>query len=398
MPFFNDLPLLPDDPIFGIPLLFASDPRSIKVNLGIGAYKTVEGIPLVLNSVKKAEFQILKKNLNKEYLPIDGDGEFIESSLQLLFGPDLSNLNRQQVLAAQTIGGAGALRIAGELLAKSISKSIFLSQPSWPNHKPIFERAGLNVGSYPYLDLKTNQLDFQGMCEAIKNMPSSSAILLHGICHNPTGIDPSLEQWKELSGLIRKKQLLPFFDIAYHGFGQDLEKDAEPIRLFARDGHEMVTAYSFSKNFGLYGERVGFLTIVSSNTEATPKLASQVKTLIRSNYSNPPLHGARIVKTILRTSELLLEWQTELENMRDRVHQMRKALVAALLVKGERKKDFSYMHKQCGLFSLCGLNFDQIQRLRAEKGIYMTNNGRINVAGLNTTNLEYVADAILSVM
>jgi aspartate/tyrosine/aromatic aminotransferase len=395
MTFFNDIPLLPDDPILSLPLLFTADPRSIKVNLGIGSYKTAEGSPLVLSCVKKAESQILQKSLNKEYLPIDGDADFIKWSLSLLFGIASPLLNSEQLYTTQTIGGSGALRIAGEFLAKLISKTIFLSQPSWSNHKTIFEKAGLNVGSYPYFDLKEHRFDFNGMCEAIKNMPSSSIILLHGCCHNPTGIDPSFEQWKELSDLIKKQHIIPFFDIAYHGFGQDLNQDAKAIRYFAEEGHEMLVAYSFSKNFGLYGERVGFLTLISSAN--IPSIRSQIKFLIRGNYSNPPLHGARIVSTILKSPELIVEWEIELKNMRERVNEMRKALVAALLVKGN-EKDFSYMHQQIGLFSFAGLTSEQVQKLQQEKAIYMPNNGRINIAGLNTQNLEYVTDALLSVL
>ena len=219
MPFFNDIPQLPVDPILGLPIAFAADPRPNKTNLGIGAYKTADGLPLVLTCVRKAESLLLQKHLNKEYLPIEGDGEFIRCALHLLLGANSPLFQSNQFFAAQTVGGASALRIAGEFLAKLVSKTIFLSQPSWSNHKQIFERAGLNVGSYPYFNPQTCLLDYQGMCEAIKNMPPGSVILLHGCCHNPTGIDPTFEQWKELSELIKKQQLIPFFDIAYQGFG-----------------------------------------------------------------------------------------------------------------------------------------------------------------------------------
>jgi aspartate/tyrosine/aromatic aminotransferase len=397
MPFFNDLTLLPDDPILSLPIAFAADPRKNKVNLGIGAYRTAEGQPLLLSSVKKAESQILQKQTNKDYLPIEGDGEFIRSSLQLLLGNDSSLLNAGQIFAAQTVGGSGALRIGGEFLAKVVSKTIFLSQPSWPNHKQIFERSGLIVGSYPYFDLKSHRLDFAGLCEAITNMPPASAILFHGCCHNPTGIDPSFEEWKELSKLIKKQQVIPFFDLAYQGFGQGLTQDAQAIRYFANEGHEMLIAYSFAKNFGLYGERVGFLAVTTTQKETVPKIASQLKTLIRGNYSTPPLHGAKIVSTILKSPELRLEWEAELKNMCDRINEMRAALIAALLVKGH-SRDFSYMHNQKGLFSFSGLDPDQVHRLRQEKGIFMPSNGRVNIAGLNTQNLEYVAESLLSVM
>ncbi len=396
MRFFNDVPQLPNDPILGLPIAFAADPRPNKINLGIGTYRTAEGIPLVLSSVRKAENQLLQKHLNKEYLPIEGDAEFLRYALQLLVGTDSSVWQSGQFFSAQTVGGTSALRIGGEFLAKLISKTIFLSQPSWYNHKQIFERAGLNVGSYPYFDPRTCLLDYSGMCEAIKNMPPKSVILLHGCCHNPTGIDPSFEQWKELSNLIKTRELIPFFDIAYQGFGQDLEQDAKAIRYFVNEGHELLIAYSFSKNFGLYGERVGFLTILCHQTELVPKIGSQIKLLIRSNYSNPPLHGARIISTILKSHELTLEWKRELSNMQERVKEMRKALVAALHVKG-RNHNFSYIHHQTGLFSFSALTPEQVQYLRKERAIYM-HNGRINIAGLNTTNLPVVAEALLSVM
>jgi aspartate/tyrosine/aromatic aminotransferase len=397
MPFFNDFSILPEDPILSLPLAFAADLRKYKVNLGIGAYRTAEGFPLILNSVKKAESLILHKQTNKEYLPIEGDAEFLRYASQLLFGNQSSILTSGHLFTAQTVGASGALRIGGELLSKLSNKTIFLSQPSWPNHKPIFERSGLIVGSYPYFDSKTHLLDFQGMYEGIKNMPIGSALLLHGCCHNPTGVDPTFEQWQELSKIIKQQQLIPFFDIAYQGFGQDLESDAKAIRYFAQEGHEMLVAYSFAKNFGLYNERIGFLALTTQRIEAIPKAGSQIKGLIRGNYSTPPAHGAQIVTTILKSPELRQDWETELKNMKDRVKEMRAALIADLLVKGYNK-DFSYMHHQNGLFSFCGLDADQVHRLRQEKGIYMPSNGRINIAGINTNNLEYVAESFVSVL
>lgn len=397
MPYFNDIPQLPEDPILGLPILFAADPRPNKINLGIGAYKTAEGAPLVLASVKKAEALLLRKHLNKEYLPIEGDPDFLRLSLQLLFGSDSSLLTSDRFFAAQSVGGASAIRIGAEFLAKLVSKTIFISQPTWSNHKQIFERAGLSVGSYPYFNPQTRLLDYDGMCEAIRNMPSGSVILLHGCCHNPTGIDPTFSQWEELCELIKKQKMIPFFDMAYQGFGEGIDQDAQAIRHFAKEGHEMLVAYSFSKNFGLYGERVGFLTIIGLSHEQIPKIGSQVRSLIRANYSNPPLQGARIVSTILKSHELTVEWKIELHHMSDRIRQMRQALVAALMGKGSDRNLFA-LHDQKGLFSFCGLTIEQVQRLRKEKGIYTPNNGRINIAGLNIDNVSYLADALLSVM
>ncbi len=397
MPFFHDIASLPDDPILSIPKAFSEDLRLNKVNLGIGAYRTAEGHPLILISVRKAESYILQKQTNKEYLPIEGDAELIKYGLRLLFGTQTPILNSGCLFVTQTIGGSGALWIGAEFLVKLVGKRIFISQPSWMNHKPIFERSGLIVGSYPYLDYKSCHLDFKGMCEAIKHMPPASIILLQACCHNPTGLSPTFEQWKELSDLIKKQQIIPFFDMAYQGFGQDMDKDAQAIRYFAQENHEMLIAYSFSKSFGLYGERVGFLVIVTNQAEEALKAGSQLKFLIRSHYSSPPLHGARIVATILKSPELHLEWIAELKNISDRIKEMRTALIASLLVKGHNK-DFSYMHQQSGLFSFCGLNPEQVYRLRLERAIYMPSNGRINIAGLNTYNLDYVAESLLSVM
>ncbi|MCE2982714.1 MAG: aspartate/tyrosine/aromatic aminotransferase [Parachlamydia sp.] len=396
MSFYQKADLLPDDPILGLPVLFAADPRPDKINLGIGAYKTAEGFPHLLNTVRKAENLLMQKQLNKEYLPIEGDPEFIKHSLRLLFGNSHPIFQTGNFFAAQTIGASGALRLAGELLHMLVGKTIFLSQPSWSNHKQIFEKAGLKVGSYPYYDMQTQDLDFSGMCAAIQNMPARSAILLHGCCHNPTGVDPTFEQWKELSELIMKQNLIPLFDTAYQGFGQDLDQDAKAIRYFAAQGHECIITYSFSKNFGLYGERVGFICVLSNDLALIPPIASHIKYLIRCSYSNPPLQGARIVTTILKSTELMLEWKKELVNMCERVREMRKALIAALYVQG--LKNFSPLAKQKGLFSFCGLTPEQVLRLREEAGIYMPSNGRINVAGINTYNVETIAKAILSVM
>ena len=396
MPFFNDVPQLPEDPILGLPAAFAADNRPNKVNLGIGAYHTAEGLPLVLTCVRKAENLLLQKHLYKEYLPIEGDAEFLRCSLQLLFGQDSPLFQSGHFFSAQTVGGASALRIGGEFLAKLVSKTVFLPQPSWSNHKQIFEKAGLRVGSYPYFNSETHLLDFQGMCEAIKNMPPSSAILLHASCQNPTGIDPTLEQWKILGELIKERQIIPFFDIAYQGFGEGVDEDAAAVRHFAREGHEMLIAYSYSKNFGLYGERVGFLTLCTSHADTIPKAASQIKLLIRANYSNPPIHGARIVASILKSGELAAEWKAELSNMRERVNEMRKALVAALLVKGQ-DSSLSYLYQQKGLFCFPGLSVEQVQYLRDVRAIYMPSNGRINIAGLNTQNLSKVVEGLLSI-
>lgn len=397
MSIFDNIPLLPDDPILGLPLIFAKETRTNKVNLGIGAYKTAEGHPLILKCVHEAEQRIWQQNLNKEYPPIDGDKEFNQCAAELILGSDLSSIGPNRIYTSQTIGGSGALRVGGEFYSRLIGRHIFLPQPSWPNHQPLFEKSGLNVGNYPYFDVKTNRLDFQGMCGGIKKLPPSEIILLHASCHNPTGVDPTPEQWQVLSKIIKQRGLFPLFDFAYQGFGSSIDGDAQAVRQFALDGHEMMVTYSFSKNFGLYGERVGLLLIIANEQERTGPIGSQVRALIRGNYSTPPLQGARIVKTILQSKELKQAWKDELKTMCTRLQDMRQTLYKTLILY-EIDRDFSTILEQKGLFSFIGLTPSQVDRLREEYAIYMPPNGRINLAGLNHANVEYVAKALIAVM
>ncbi len=397
MSFFKNIELLPDDPILGLPLMFAADLNPKKVNLGIGAYKNAEGKAQVLNSIRKAENILLQKHLNYDYLPIDGEPDYIKAGLQLLFGEGNPLLSSGELYGAHTIGGSGALRIGGEFLGEHVGKSIYYSIPSWPNHKQIFEKSGLTVSTYPYYNREEKKLDFKGMCEAIGHMPPGTIVLLQVCCHNPTGVDPTPEQWQELSKILKEKKLFPFFDIAYQGFGKDLDQDAYAIRYFAQEGHDMCIAYSFSKNFGLYDERVGMLIIRSTNPAMIDPIASQIKLLVRSSYSNPPGFGSRLATTILKSSELTEEWKRELANMRERIMEMRKRLVANLQVKGHGT-NFAPLLEQQGFFSLMGLSSDQVLQLRKDKAIYMPTNGRINIAGLNSSNLDYTVEAITAVM
>lgn len=394
MSFFSELPLLPNDPILGIPAIFVADPKPLKVNLSVGTYRSTEGTPVILNCVQSAEAQLIQKHLNKDYLPIEGNPEMLQPMTPLVFGQDLTG----RMVAVQALGGTGALRIAAELLSRQISKTIFIPQPSWHNHRTIFEQAGLSVCSYPYFQTEKFALDFEGMSEAIRNMPQRSIILLHASCHNPTGIDPSQDQWAALSQLIKERQLIVLFDLAYQGFGFGLDKDAYAVRLFAQQGHEMFTAYSFSKNMGLYGERVGILFFQGASDEINEKVKSHLKVLIRGTYSNPPLHGSRIVATILKNPTLLAEWKVELATMLERVTEMRKAFIAALMVRSSHSDvRITSLHQQKGIFAFLALNPQQVQQLQDSKGIYMPSNGRLNLAGLNAQNIDYVADAIVSV-
>jgi len=394
MGFFDQVAREAADPILGLNAAFAADSRPSKVNLGVGAYKTAELKPMVLSSVKKAEERLYSLDLNKEYLPITGDTVFVDHILDLIFGENSMLKAEERIFGAQSLGGTGALYIGGAFLLQEVTKTIYLSDPTWANHRPLFDRIGFNIEQYPYYNRKDSTLDFDHLKESIKAMPSGSVILLHACCHNPTGLDPTFEQWQEISSLLKQQGIIPFFDFAYQGFGVGVEEDARVVRFFVQEGHEMLVAYSCSKCFGLYGERVGALFIVSRNKEITEKVSSKVKKIIRTNYSNPPFHGAQIVKMILGVEELKHEWLAELNNMRERVVQMRKTLASGLLAKS-RNRDFSFLNKQNGMFSFSGLRKDDVERLIVEYGIYMPNSGRINVAGLSLHNIDYVVDAIL---
>lgn len=390
---FKETPELPPDAILGLPIAFAADPHPKKVNLGIGAYRTANGLPFVLESVKEAERLLLQEDLNKEYLPIEGYAPFIQHSLELVFGASSSFLQSGAFFSAQTVGGTSALRIGADFLKKQITSTIFISEPTWANHHQIFESAGLEVHHYPYFNAKDGSLHFQALLEAIEKMPKCSAILLHGCCHNPTGLDPSFEQWKQLSQRIKEKELVPFFDSAYQGFGVDLESDAQAIRYFAEQGHEMIVAYSYSKNFSLYGERVGFVTFTFDSPAFKQAVGSQVKRLIRTDYSNPPLQGARIVSKILGSAPLKELWKEELATMRERIQNMRKFLLQELKAKSNQPI-FSSMESQKGLFCYLETSPEQLSRLRSERGIYLAKN-RISVAGLTEQNIHYVAQSLI---
>lgn len=392
MSFFRSVELLPDDPILKLPIAFAADTRKLKVNLGIGVYKNAQGQSHVLSCVRKAEEKLIQSQLNKEYLPIQGDQNYIQECTKLILGQDCE----ERMFVAQSVGGTSALRIGGDLIFfNKLTPNLFVADPTWPNHHQIFSRAGFNVQTHPYYDHSRKGLNFSGMCESLSKMPQNSVILLQACCHNPTGLDPSLTQWKEISALIKKRQLVPFFDLAYQGFGTSLEDDARIVRLFAEEGHEMLVAWSGSKNFGLYGERVGLIAFICKDKDIAKKVGSQIKQIIRCTYSMSPLHGVRIVGTILQTKELRDLWVAELAEMRDRIGEMRKLFAAKLGAKMPQI-DFSFLNNQTGMFSFSGLSEEQVKKLQTDFGIYLPTNGRINVAGLNLQNIDYVVDAFAS--
>lgn len=392
MNFFDTIEMAPPDPILGLNAAFKADPRSNKVNLSIGAYKTDDLQPFVLAAVRKAEQQILTEGMDKEYLSQDGDPEYVKHSIRLVF-----NTEQDNIFGAQAPGGTAGVRLAGEFLAQIGNQLIYVPDPTWANHNQVFARAGLEVASYPYYDAERREFTKSRMVEAIKSIPSGSPILLHACCHNPTGLDPTPADWKELSAVIKRHKLLPVFDFAYQGFGRGIDEDAIAVRHFLADGHQMLVANSYSKNFGLYGERIGGFYVVTADAETAERVKSQVMRIIRANYSNPPLHGSRIIAAVLASDPLRQEWETELAVMRDRISGMRKALAEGLNAGGS-SVDFSFMYKQNGMFSYSGLSKDAVDRLREEFAIYMPTNGRLNVAGLSPKNLDYVVEAILAVL
>ncbi|MEM1282400.1 MAG: amino acid aminotransferase [Chlamydiota bacterium] len=396
MTLFNDLQMQPADPIFGIVTLFKADTRSAKMNLSVGAYQDESGVTPVLNTVKKAEKLIEERPKTKSYLPISGNAEFCREAEFLIYGHDHPAIIEKRVNTAQTIGATGALRIGGEFLKNIGVETIAISNPSWPNHKGVMTNARLNVSTYTYYDAETKGLDFEGMLRSIQELPENTAILLHTCCHNPTGLDPTPEQWQLLSATIKEHKLIPFFDCAYQGFKTNLDEDAYPIRLFAQQGHNLMVAYSFAKNMGLYGERAGVLSCVSDHADSTAIIESYLKKLIRASYSNPPIHSAEIVHTILSESTLKKEWVEEVASMRLRIHKIRDTLMSKMcsLQNGE---NYQFLKDQCGMFGYIGLNSDQVQHIRDEYAVYMTNNGRINVAGLNNNNINGFIHAFRSV-
>ncbi|UXK13606.1 aspartate/tyrosine/aromatic aminotransferase [Erwinia pyrifoliae] len=386
------------DPILGLADLFRSDERPDKINLGIGVYKDETGKTPVLSSVKKAEQYLLENETTKNYLSIDGIADFARCTQELLFGAASPVIASQRARTAQTPGGTGALRIAADFIATQTSaKRVWVSNPSWPNHQNVFTAAGLDVCEYDYFDAASHSLDFDGMLQSLNAAGAGDIVLFHGCCHNPTGIDPTAEQWAQLARLSLAKGWLPLFDFAYQGFARGLEQDAEGLRAFAASHQELIVCSSYSKNFGLYNERVGAFTLVAGDAAVVNTAFSQVKATIRANYSNPPAHGAAVVATILGNSDLRAQWEQELTNMRERIQLMRQLFVKTLEEKGA-KGDFGFIIAQNGMFSFSGLTKDQVLRLREEFGVYAVNSGRVNVAGMTADNMAPLCEAIAAVL
>jgi aspartate/tyrosine/aromatic aminotransferase len=392
MAFFEKLGSAPADPILGITAAFIADTRKNKTNLGVGSYKTIDLKPFVLPAVKQAEKLLLDQDLNKEYLGIEGDKKYLTLVKELVFGYDV---DPSKIVAFQSVGGTGALRVGGDFLKRHGKTEIFIPDPTWDNHRRIFTHSGFEVHTYPYYDKKSKSLDFPAMISEIRKMPVGTVLLLQGCCHNPTGFDPSKEEWRDIIKAVQERALLPFIDFAYQGFGSGIQEDAWAVREFVNAGIECVVASSYSKNFGLYAERTGALFFHCKSHEGAKNVESQVKVVIRGLYSNPPCHGARIVAAILGESSLKKQWEEEADAMRNRILEMRRALVSTLADLG--KKEYSFMERQKGMFSYTGLNPDSVERLIQEYGIYLPKDGRVNIAGINHENLEYIASAIADV-
>lgn len=391
---FEKLEMAPPDPILGLTEAYNNDPNPNKINLGVGVYKDESGVTPIMSAVAKAEKIMLETETSKSYLPIPGKPAYGKIVRQLLFGSD----DAYPAATAQTPGGTGALRVAGEYLKKyAPDAAIWVSDPTWANHNGIFGESGFEVKKYTYYNRAEQSLDFQGMLDAIETIPAGDIILLHACCHNPSGIDPTPDQWKQIAEAVNAKKLLPLVDFAYQGLGRGLEEDAEGLRILASNVDEMIVCSSFSKNFGLYCERIGAMTIKAASSEIVNQAFSHLKLTIRRIYSNPPTHGAGIVMNIMNDASLRTEWETELASMRQRIAQMRELFVSTLKAKGV-EQDFSFLTGQCGMFSFSGLNPDQVKTLREKNSIYIVNSGRINVAGMTPGNMDPLCTAVAEVL
>jgi len=392
------VPMAPSDPILGITEAYVADQNAKKVNLGVGVYYDDAGKVPLLESVRRAESERLKAAPPRAYLPIDGLAAYDRAVQELVLGKSFGAVQEKRVVTVQALGGTGGLKIGADFLRQLTPNSeVWISEPSWENHRQLFEAAGFTVRSYPYYDPKTHGLDFPGMRNALSALPAGAIVVLHACCHNPTGVDLSPENWSEVLAIVQQRGLIPFLDLAYQGFGDGLDADALAARLFAGAMTPVFLSSSFSKSFSLYGERVGAFSLVTGSQEEAARVLSQLKRIVRTNYSNPPGHGSQLVTAVLNSPELRALWQQELGGMRDRIKRMRLELVSKIKARAPRA-DFGFILAQRGMFSYSGLAKEQVQRLRKEYSIYAIETGRICVAALNSGNIDYVADAIAKVI
>lgn len=386
----------PPDPILGVTEAFKKDTNPKKMNLGVGAYRDDAGKPYVLPSVRKAEEMIMSRSLDKEYLPIGGMSDFCNAAARLAFGEESDVIQSKRNTTVQGISGTGSLTVGAFFLGQFFkgNREVYMPTPTWGNHIPLFKRAGLSVKQYRYYDPKTCGFDFSGALQDIAKIPEESVILLHACAHNPTGVDPKPDQWKEMSKVIKSRRLFPFLDMAYQGFATgDIDRDAAAVRLFAEDGHGFAVSQSFAKNMGLYGERVGAFTMVCSSREEAERVMSQVKIIVRPTYSNPPIHGARIAHLILTDGELRQQWLRDVKGMAERIMGMRSRLRDGLKREGSTR-NWQHITDQIGMFCFTGMTQDQVARLIKEFSVYLTKDGRISVAGISSNNVDYLAHAM----
>ena len=395
---FEHIKAAPADPILGLADSFKAETRSPKINLGIGVYKDDHGNTPIMRAVKQAEGRLYELETSKNYLAIDGVAEFNARTKELLFGADSEVVKKARAKTVQSLGGTGALRIAAEFIKRHTSaKNVWISNPTWPNHNAIVNAVGLTVKHYRYYNETTKRLDWDNLIADLSQAESGDVVLFHGCCHNPTGIDPTPTQWDELAKMSAERGWLPLFDFAYQGFANGLEEDTYGLRAFVKNHRELLVASSYSKNFGLYNERVGAFTLIADNAEVANKAFTQIKAIIRTLYSNPASHGASAVATVLSNPALKAEWEAELTEMRNRIKSMRSRLVELLKEKGATQ-DFSFINEQNGMFSFSGLTPEQVDKLREDFAIYAVRSGRINVAGIVDSNIEKLAEAIVKVL
>jgi aromatic-amino-acid transaminase len=395
---FSTVELAPRDPILGLTETFLADPRGNKVNLGVGVYYNDEGKVPLLRAVKEAERLRVEAALPRGYLPIEGIAAYDAAVQALLFGADSALVKSGRLVTAQALGGTGALRIGADFLRRLGSgDKVLISDPSWENHRALFENAGFKVETYPYYDAATRGVRFDAMLAALRAAAPGTTVVLHACCHNPTGVDLTEAQWRDVVAVVRERGLISFLDIAYQGFGDGIDADGFAVRLFGEAGLPLLVASSFSKSFSLYGERVGALTVVTADRDEAARVLSQLKRLIRTNYSTPPTHGASLVAAVLTTPALRATWEQELGEMRDRIKAMRARLADGLKARGVAA-DFGFILRQRGMFSYSGLTAEQVARLQKDFGVYAVSSGRICVAALNSRNIEYACDGIAAVL
>ena len=395
---FSELTPVPDDPILSLTGKFLADPRDFKVNLGVGMYLDETGVTPVLDVVREAESALAANPLPHTYIPQTGFPLYDSLVQKLIFGVDSEVVTSGRACTVQTLGGTGALKLGCDLMLWACGLKVgATSLPTWTNHNDILRMAGYAVQGYRYYDAEQNAVNFEAMVEDLKALPEKTLVILHACCHNPTGYDLTIDQWKEVIDTCKARSLVPFLDMAYQGFKDGLDEDASTIRLFAQSGLSFLAASSFSKSFNLYGERVGALTVVTQSADEARRVQTHLKTCARANYSNPPAFGGRIVERVLADPEKFAHWEMELAQMRNRIRQMRKALACEMKAIGA-KRDFSFVTEQAGMFSFTGLTPEQVDRLAAEFGIYAVRNGRICICGLNEKNVSYVARSFAQVL